>query len=82
LVFAVVRSANPDKRAIAICVTIEPPSAQPRAWRMADGHGTGHNSSVRIAEVGPFVAVKRSQDGAITVFMPAATAAGTAFLLE
>ena len=48
---------------------------------MADGHGTGHNSSVRIAEVGPFVAIKCSQDGAIAVFTPAETAAGTAFLV-
>ena len=66
---------------LAICFAIEPPNAKPRKWRMSDGHGSGHNSSVRASEIGPFVAIKRSQDGPISVFTPIATASGKAFLL-
>ena len=66
---------------LAICFAIEPPNAKPRKWRMPDGHGSGHNSSVRASEVGPFVVIKRSQDGPISVFTPIATASGKAFLL-
>ena len=62
---------------LAIRYQIEPAgdNIPPRAWRLA-GHGTKHNSSLRMTEVGPYVVVVRSDDGHLTVFTPAMTARG------
>ena len=50
---------------LAIRCQMEPAGdVPPRACRL-DGHGTKHNSSLRMTEVGPYVVVVRSDDGGI-----------------